>query len=201
MLDELYWINKPIQQKKLINEIQGIAALIIYDGKIDNNEVEFLEKWILANAEYLDIFPLTNLKEMFTKIMTDGIADTNERIELLNFLDSIADKPDDNSPTIEAIYSKDTNIIIKNKEYCITGDLLYGERDALYNKITNLGGIKSNSVKMKTDYLIVGSLGSQYFKYGGYGAKVELAIRFNKEKKGNIKIISEKTFTNYIINI
>ena len=42
--------------------------------KTDDSELDFLEKWLLANDEFLYDYPLANLKELFNQIMEDGIA-------------------------------------------------------------------------------------------------------------------------------
>jgi len=196
---KLFSYNFSLQEKKLIQELQGIASIMIYDGKIDDSEIEFLERWVLANNDYLHEFPLSDLKELFYNITTDGIVDSDERKTLLAFLESIADAPEGN-PVVENIFHNDSKITFSNKNFLFTGELEFGSRDLAQSKVNDLGGVCQPRITLTTDYLIVGSLGSEFYKYGRYGSKIEFAIKNNRLKKSDIKIIQEKYFINSIID-
>jgi DNA ligase (NAD+) len=76
-----------------------------------------------------------------------------------------------------------TDTVFAGKTFVLTGSLTNITRDEARDKIESLGGITTNSVSKKTDYLIVGdSPGSKYQK------AMEL----------NIKIINEDEFIEMI---
>ena len=54
-------------------------------------------------------------------------------------------------------------------------------RESLKNKIEQLGGIPTDSLTKKTDYLIVGDNGNPAWAFSCYGRKVEKAINLRKE--------------------
>jgi NAD-dependent DNA ligase len=56
-----------------------------------------------------------------------------------------------------------------------------GNRDVLKERITQLGGIPTDSVSKKTDYLIVGDNGNPAWAFSCYGRKVEKALQMRKE--------------------
>ena len=51
-----------------------------------------------------------------------------------------------------------------------------------------------SSCTLKTNYLVVGALGSEAYKYGRFGMKIEKALSMNKEKSAEIQIVREKDF-------
>ena len=53
------------------------------------------------------------------------------------------------------------------------------------------GGIYSKNLTLKCDYLIVGSLGSPFWKNGNYGSKIEKAIKNVENGKSTTRIIDE----------
>ena len=73
---------------------------------------------------------------------------------------------------------------------------IYGDgadRESIEKRIIEKGGICGKGVTTKTDYLIVGGSGSDAWKFGNYGGKVQKAMEL-KEKGKNIEIISEDEF-------
>ena len=53
---------------------------------------------------------------------------------------------------------------------------------------------------METDYLVVGSLGSEDYKYSRFGSKIAKAIKYNREKGTNIIIVKEQDFVSAVIS-
>lgn len=51
--------------KKSIQELQGLSTAIIYDGKIDDSEIELIQRWLYKNKEYLTKYPLSDLNNLF----------------------------------------------------------------------------------------------------------------------------------------
>ncbi|OGU48774.1 MAG: hypothetical protein A2000_06725 [Ignavibacteria bacterium GWB2_36_8] len=191
--------NIPKLIKKSIQELQGISAAIIYDGKIDDAEIELLKGWLYKNHEYLVEYPLLDLKNLFRVIVEDGFITIDEREKLLKFLSDISASPKSN-PTVDGIFFENPKIVFIKKNFLFTGDLVYGSRSKAQSKVIELGGNCLNSLTMKTDYLIVGSLGSEDYKYSRFGTKIEKTIKYNREKGTNILIVKEQDFISAVIN-
>lgn len=191
--------NLPKLHEKAIQELQGIAAMIIYDERIDNSELEFLEKWLLANDEYLYDYPLADLKELFNQIMEDRIATKDERLSLVNFLTSIANSPEgDTLP--QNIFTEDPNIIFEHSAFVVTGEFIFATRAIVKEQIQERKGSIVSKPSSLTNYLIVGDMGSDNYKFGKFGRKIETAININNSGKALIQIVREKDFIKAIID-
>ncbi len=86
----IYRCNYPLLVKKAIQELIGIAGMVIYDGKIDDNEISFLTQWLGNNKAFLVNYPLSDLNEIINHILKDGTVTEQEKIMLFAFLDSIS---------------------------------------------------------------------------------------------------------------
>lgn len=195
---EIHSYNFSKLVKKYIQELQGVSTAVIYDGKIDNYEIELLKNWLIKNDEYLVQYPLSDLKKLFSDIILDNIITVEERESLLKFLIDIAASPN-SKPTVEGIFTINPEIIFQNKNYLFTGNLIYGSRSKAQNKVIELGGNCLKSITLKTNYLVVGSLGSEDYKFSRFGTKIEEALMYNREKGAKIDIIKEQDFVGAFI--
>jgi NAD-dependent DNA ligase len=196
--ESIHRYNIPKLIKKAIQELQGISTVLIYDGKIDDSEIELLKSWLYKNDEYLVEYPLADLKKLFSEIIEDGHITIDERKLLLKFLSSIAASPESN-PVVDGIFANKPKIIFNQKNFLFTGNLIYGSRTKAQARVIELGGKCLTHLTMETDYLIVGSLGSEDYKYSRFGTKIENAIKNNREKGTNILIVKEQDFVSAII--
>lgn len=185
--------------KKCTQELQGISAAIIYDGKIDDSEIDLIKNWLLKNDEYLTEYPLSDLKKLFEEIIEDNIITNAEKEKLFMFLSSISASPESH-PTVDGIFSENPKIKFTQRNFLFTGNLTYGSRSKVQSKVKELGGNCLKSLTMETDYLVVGDLGSEDYKYSRFGSKIEKAIKYNRDKGTNILIVKEQDFVSAVIN-
>lgn len=82
---------------------------------------------------------------------------------------------------------------IKGKNICLSGDFQAGTKVEVQIYIEDMGGIMQKNVTSKTDYLIVGELGSPTWVAGIYGNKIKKALGLQAKGK-QIKILREKDF-------
>lgn len=78
----------------------------------------------------------------------------------------------------------------KDSIFVLTGDFDHGTKDEISEKIEKSGGTVKKGVTQKTNYLVVGGLGNDKWKYGTYGGKIEKAKEL-QTKGFDIHIISE----------
>jgi len=76
------------------------------------------------------------------------------------------------------------------KRFCFTGKFEFGPRTECVKSIEGLGGEFTKSVRVSTDYLVIGCLGNPTWVKDQYGRKIERAILLRREK-GSPAIISE----------
>lgn len=196
--DIIHTYNYSKLVKKCIQELQGISAAIIYDGKIDDSEINLIQDWLSKHDEYLTEYPLSDLKRLFEEILEDNVITNAEKERLLKFLSGISASAESN-PTVDGIFSENPSIIFTQKSFLFTGNLTFGSRSKAQSKVIELGGNCLKSLTMDIDYLVVGSLGSEDYKYSRFGAKIEKAIKYNREKGTNILIVKEQDFVSAAI--
>jgi len=89
-------------------------------------------------------------------------------------------------------------VIVKGKTFCLTGEFTIGTRKSCENIIKELGGDVKKQPTLKTDYLVVGILGSEEWIHSSFGRKIEQAVNFRDVRKTGIKIISEEHFIKFL---
>lgn len=82
---------------------------------------------------------------------------------------------------------------VNKSRFCFTGDFASISRNDLIERITEKNGAVTTTVSGKTDYLIVGDDGSEHWKFGKFGDKIQKAIDL-KQKGAPVRIISETDF-------
>ena len=170
---------------KSIIELKQVVESIMEDGIIEKKEVWALEYWLSEHEELFGYYPYDIISSTLYSILEDGIITRDEYEKLETVLKEFLNP-------IEANKSFN-NVCIDGKSFCLTGDFKHGERSIVEELLVSKGGIKKTGVSGKLDYLIVGDKGSQAWKFGNYGGKVQKAMEF-KEKGSNIQIISESDF-------
>lgn len=169
-----------------LQELQGMLEKIIEDGQVSLLEFSELQKWIEDHRELQGNYPFDRVFVALDHVLEDGKV-AEEELEELKILFSEFTDPVSSRRCEMDITS------IKGKHICITGDFEAGKREAVFDLILQAGGIIDLSVKKSTDYLVVGSLGSQSWKTGKYGGKIQKAIEM-MDKGADIQIVEESEF-------
>lgn len=98
------------------------------------------------------------------------------------------------------ILDKPDKIDISSSIFLLTGTFTVGKRSQVKKLIEDFGGIvKDKSVTQDLDYLVVGEVTTQGWKYVDYGIKIKKALDLKKEKYP-ISIIGEQTLMKNINN-
>jgi DNA polymerase III epsilon subunit-like protein len=178
-----------------------IIAAIISDKNLHDSEIEFLNNWIKNSPISTTVWPGNILAERLNKILADGVIDEDERSNLLSILSEmingtlkkVSDKVSEKPLPLDDVDAID----FLDHTFCLTGNFLLGLKDTCELKIKNRGGSVTGSITKKLDYLIIGSLGSDQWKHGNYGTKVEKALEY-KLNGIPIKIIHEETLSKFL---
>ena len=173
-----------------LQELHSILEDYIDDGRITAEEFNELRKWIEDHRYLQGNYPFDRVFTALDQVLEDEKATEEELAELQilfsDFVDPVNNQADHNE--IQSILEK---------HICITGDFAYGTREIVIDTIEQAGGIIDRGVKKTTDYLVVGSLGSDKWKTGNYGSKIEKALQWIS-KGVNITIIEEEDFIKQI---
>ena len=158
----------------------GILRGIVSDERINELELVRLKKWVEKNAFLKGNYPYDTIYTMIENVLLDGTIDSEEHEMLLDAFNNFVNPK-----------KEDCSIDFNGKSFCLTGGFNSTSRSEVEEKIQNKGGLIAKGVTKKTDYLVIGGAGSDAYKFGNYGSKVNKAMQL-QEKGGTIKIVSEE---------
>lgn len=191
---ELLGLVNSIQSSNMYNEttlnlqiLQGILEGIACDKKIVIEEIENLKIWLIKNDYLSGVYPYDKILLIVNKVLEDGILTENEKEELALSFNEI----------LNPVCSNKKNIELNGKTFCLTGDFKSGTKSEMKQRLEDLGAIEKSGVSAKLNYLFVGGLGSEAWKYGNIGGKIAKAQEL-QEKGSLIQIISEEDLLNSI---
>lgn len=172
---------QPSETTLRLQTLQMILKSISADGVLTSEEIMVLERWMIENHELEGNYPFDKVFRTVRQATQDGILDADEKADLLDLFNRITD------PVAHA----DCGCFdICGKTFCLTGEFKAGSRSQVEAYFVTCGGISGKSVTKKTDYLIVGELGSDMWSAGNYGSKVKKAMEL-QEKGSSIAIVKE----------
>lgn len=172
---------QPSETTLRLQTLQMILKSISADGVLTSEEVMVLERWMTENQELEGNYPFDKVFRTVRQATQDGVLDAREKEELLDLFTRITDPV---GQTECGCFD------IRGKVFCLTGEFKAGGRSQVEAYFVAQGGIASKSVTKKTDYLIVGELGSDMWSSGNYGSKVKKAMEL-QEKGSAIVIVKE----------
>lgn len=214
-IEDLYWLCQKYEKDNYyyntvtsdLQILQGICHGILADGIITDKEIYDLQNWLNEN-EYLNTYyPYDEIRSLIISVLSDSIIDNEERTILMAYFNQFVTIQDDEirqkikdstvDVTISGLCTSEPDVIFEGRTFCITGVLQRGNRENLQRDIIKLGGIPTESISKKTDYLIVGDNGNPAWAFSCYGRKVEKAINLRKEGH-TIILIHEFDFSDII---
>jgi len=177
---EPHYSEETIQLKAL----QSILESIIDDKVVTEDEVGALVDWMEYNINLKGNYPFDRVFVLLEKVLEDGVVD-DEELKML--LDKFTEYTSPTKSTCNGIGE------IADKHFVLTGEFSYGSRTAVSAYIVSNGGVVDDTVKKCTQYVVIGSLGSQAWKNGVYGSKIKKAMEL-KDKGQNIELVAEEDF-------
>ena len=178
-----------------IDELLGMCKGIIADKVVNQDEADFLLNWIESNQELRSEWPVNIIYRRITDFMEDGKLDAKEQKELFNLLKCTAgdltEFREENCSTTLPLEASCPEIIVENSLFCFTGKFIFGTRSNCESEIKNLGGKTHKDPGQKTDYLVIGTLGSRDWMHSSFGRKIEKAVGL-REAGHSVKILSEQ---------
>ena len=76
----LYNVSNDRIDSRQIDELIGLARGLVADGAINQAEVEFLQKWLVANIAASNHPLLRRLYERVAEILADGHVEEGEKV-------------------------------------------------------------------------------------------------------------------------
>ena len=173
-------------ETRALQELHVLVQEIIEDGVITESELYALSSWVENHIELQGNYPFDRIFNALDKVLEDGKVSLEELEELkalfIDFVDPVKSR-----------CCHDTICTLFGKHVCITGDFEYGSRNDVFALIEKAGGIIDKNIKKATDYIVIGVKGSESWKTGNYGSKIQKAVELN-EKGSDIKFVEEADF-------
>lgn len=210
-IEDLYWLTQKYEGDNYyynaltsdLQILQGLCHGILADGTIHEKEIIELNKWLDNHEHLCNHYPYDEIRSLLLNVLSDGIVDEDEKKTLKAYFNQFIKlhdsathaeiKADIAEVKISGLCTSDPNVIFPDKTFCITGVLKRGSRADLQSDIKKLGGLITDTVNKKTDYLVVGDNGNSAWAFSCYGRKVEKAVTLRKEGH-NIMLIHEFDF-------
>ncbi|WP_162785853.1 hypothetical protein [Polynucleobacter necessarius] len=178
-----------------------IVGAIVSDRNLHDSEIMFVNDWIKAHPTVSTLWPGNVIAQQLKQILSDGVISEGERSSLLKSLSEIsAGALAKVSEVAEEIdFHPDELDVIEFTSYtfCLSGNFLFGDKDKCADEITKRGGLMLAGVTKMLNYLIVGGLGSDQWKHGNFGTKVEKAIQYRSDGIP-IKIAHEESWVKFL---
>ncbi len=181
---------------KSLNTLMGIVNGVICDDELTDTEVKFLSVWMLENQHIASTYPANVIFRRINEVLSDGIITSEERQQLLKELKILSGNDFSNTGAalpehIQSIFDDDPLVVFEDNTFVFTGEFLFGTRDACIRAVQKRGGLTSESVTRKTNYLIVGSKSSPDWIVENFGRKIQKAAEMAESGDYEISIIRE----------
>ena len=176
-----------------VSELVGIAHGIIADGRIDEKEAEYLQKWLVANQAASENPVINTIFQRVDEMLADSIFDTDEATELFETLEKLVGGTFELGETLKSsslpLTKPVPEITIEGQSFCFTGTFAFGNRKACEAAITARNGLIGN-LNANLNFLVIGIYATDSWAQSSWGRKIEKAVDLNS-KNASIKIVSE----------
>lgn len=188
--------------KRSCESLLGIAAGLLADGILDDQEIIFLDTWLNENDDIATSWPGEVVVKRVKDVLADGVITEEEREYLKSTLEDLIGGSLEDSGAVSGMSTRlpvddIERIEIENNKFCFTGSFLYGTRNACEKAIIERGGEVSKGVRRDLNYLVIGTMASRAWANTSHGRKIEKAMQY-KDKGVSILIISEEQWVPFL---
>jgi NAD-dependent DNA ligase len=183
-----------------IDELVGLARGVAADGDLNQAEVEFLQKWLAANATISQQPVIRTLYQRINDVLADGVVDDDEKVMLLETLNSFSNRDFELGEVLKSstlpLCDPAPPLSFAGRTYCFTGTFVYGQRKDCERAVHERGG-SCGGLTQQTDVLVIGAYATESWKHSSFGTKILKASGWRDEGRP-ISIVSEQHWTNHL---
>lgn len=185
-------------ERRSADALVGLAAGVVADGVVNQEEALFLKNWIENNLAHLEDPVVNLLYRRISAMLQDGVLDAEESADLLQLLHSFSGLQERPQRATE-VFTPPTDLpfsfpvpemLFQDRMFVFTGTMAYGTRKACEAMVLERGGAIGGSVSKKIHYLVVGSIGNDQWRHATYGTKIMKAVDL-REAGAPIAIVGE----------
>lgn len=174
-------------------QLIGMAQGLIADGRLNDSEIHFLHKWLVANEAVKSNALISMLVARIEETLEDGVIDEDERTDLLSTLQALTANDFELGEVVKStslpLCNPAPNVAFTGRRFCMTGTFTTGKRKDVEAMVEELGGVAGTLTK-KTDFLVIGEYATESWKQESFGRKIEKAVNM-RDTGTPIAIISE----------
>ena len=193
-------VNAKRISSRQIDELIGLARGLLADGKIDQSEVECLQKWLAANVEISHQPLIRTLYERVNDILRDGVVDADKSSALFDTLNHFVHRDFELGESLKStslpLNVPEPDLLFPGYRYCFTGTFTFGQRKQCEQAVSERGGM-AGSLTQKTQFLVVGTYATESWKHSSYGNKISEACDW-RDRGIPIAIVSEAHWRRYL---
>lgn len=175
----------------------GMAAGIVADGVVTQDEATFLRQWMDSQLAHLEDPVINLLYQRISLMLQDGVLDPEESAELLDTLRAFtglaaaspAQQPYTATNSLP-LNQPEPSIAWDGRVFVFTGTMAFGPRKECERLVRERGGAIGSGVNKKVDYLVIGSIGNDQWLHSSYGTKIIRAVEL-RDEGASIAIVSE----------
>ena len=189
-------LNRTRRLDRNTDELIGICRGVLADGSINVSEMAFLRDWVDRHQEFAHEYIFNALFHRIADALTDGVISADEERDLLALLQGVVGGEADGEQSVASLTSTlplddpPPSINFNDHVFIVTGTFDFGPRSAVIEAIETRGGTVRDALSSRTDYLVVGMLGSRDWIHSSYGRKIEQALKL-REEGATLVIIGE----------
>ncbi|MBY0509222.1 MAG: BRCT domain-containing protein [Rhodospirillaceae bacterium] len=185
--------NRARIDDRQVSELLGVSHGLLADGKITQDEAQYLRQWLTANTAAHSNPVVANLLSRVHTMLADGLLDEEERVELFETLQKFTggdfSVDEFQKATSLPLDAPAPAISFGGARFCFTGTFAYGSRKDCEAVVVERGSAVSSLTKA-TRYLVIGIYATDSWAHSSYGRKIEKALEM-KSKNIPILIIGE----------
>lgn len=193
-------LNADRLQSRQVDELIGLARGLIADGSINQAEVEFLEKWLVANFSVSQQPLIATLYDRVETILADDVTDPEECDDLLAALSAFTagDAALGEAPksTSLPLCKPAPPISFEGMVFCFTGTFSFGQRKHCEEAVSSRGGT-GGSLTKATNFLVIGAYATESWKHSSFGNKILKAAEM-RSAGIPISIIAEEHWARHL---
>lgn len=179
-----------------LNTLMGIVNGVICDDNLSDTEVQFLSLWMSENTHLANTYPANIIFRRVREVLSDGVITEEERSQLLNELKTLSGNDFSNTGSalpeqIQSVFDDDPLIVFPSNTFVFTGEFMFGTRNACSRAVEKRGGLTSDIVTKKTNYLVVGAKSSPDWIVENFGRKIQKAAQMAETGIYEISIVRE----------
>jgi NAD-dependent DNA ligase len=202
--------NQRRRADRAVNEMLGLIRGVIADGRVSDEEIEAVRRWLEQNADAAHVWPINVLAHRIERNISDGIVDEDERAELHQLFQqttgtapSVPEAPTgvradpEVRPSRLPLCTPAPDLAFAGRVYVFTGAFVYGTRQICEEAVISRGAQVRSAITRQTHVLVIGAIGNSDWIHSSHGRKIEKAVEY-RSNGIPLSIVSEEHWHRFV---